>query len=297
VLVEASSGKLLGTPQWPSNSRYALVIAVNDKGMVLEAGTDLTLFSLDLRPVKRITLSPVPADQYGHDNNWVPHSSWSGKRVLLLGGRVWMKGPWLWLEAENLEVLRSWEDVLKLPIAVSDDQLVMGTGARRFGDPPSTLVLSAPGGDWRPIPSTANPSTPQFVGPELLFFHRFDTICTPEGVGAYLTHTDNWEASRLEPPRKSWGFGRAATSRTGKRFTILLGQTKGSHPALDISGHSVLRAIRIFDTPFSASSTLEVRGSRIKNPDTVALSPDGRHLAVLAYPDPVMELFELPPAN
>ncbi len=109
--------------------------------------------------------------------------------------------------------------------------------------------------------------------------------------------TDTGKLSRLKPPHKGWGFGQtAAVSRTGKRFVLLVEQTKGAHPALDIGGHSVLREMLVFDPPFTTPSfTLEVHGSKIMNPDNVALSPDGRHLAVFAYPDPVFEVYELPP--
>lgn len=102
--------------------------------------------------------------------------------------------------------------------------------------------------------------------------------------------------SRLEPPRnKNWGLGQAAVSRNGKRFVILVEQTKGAHLGLDIGGHDVLKALFVFDPPFKAPSfRLVVRGSRIRNPEMPALSPDGRHLAVFAYPDPVIEVYDLP---
>ena len=79
---------------------------------------------------------------------------------------------------------------------------------------------------------------------------------------------------------------------------ILLHETRGSHPALDIGGHLVLRGFDVFDAPFSVPTvTLEVKDSRLKNPDLLALSPDGRHIAVLAYPDPILEVYDLPPAK
>jgi hypothetical protein len=158
--------------------------------------------------------------------------------------------------------------------------------------------MSVPDEKWSPIPSTLHPSAPQFVGPDLLYFHRYSTINFPAQAGVFLMRTDSGEVPRLESPRKGWGLGRAAASRTGKRFVILIGETKGRHPALDIGGHGVLRALLVFDPPFTTPTcTLEVRGSRIRNPDIPALSPDGLHLAVFSYPDPVLEVYELPPPN
>ncbi len=298
VLIEAATGKILGRPAWPSNSRFALIVAANDRGFVMQAGTEVTLLASDLGPIKRLALPPLPADEYGHDRNWSPRSSWSGRRVVLLSWRTWDRGSWLWLDAEDLQVLESWQDVGTGDVAVSDDRLVMDTGGRHFGDPPSRLVTSVPGGKWSPIPSTVGASSWQFVGPDLLYFHRYSTIGFPAQGGVFLMHTDSGGVSRLGPPRKGWGLGRAAASRTGKRFVILIVETKGSHPALDIGGHGVLRALRVFDPPFTTPTcTLEVRGSRIRNPDIPALSPDGRHLAVFSYPDPVLEVYELPPPN
>lgn len=264
VIIDASSGKILDTPGWPSNSRYAFIVTANDRGFLTERGEELMLFDPDLRPIKRVGLPRLPGDQYGHDRFWTARPDWSGKRVALLGWVTFTKGPWLWLDAERLEILESWDEIGTGSVAVSEDRMVMSTASRHLGDPPPILTIRAPGGEWHPLPSTANPSGEQFVGPNLLYFHRFPTISLPSPSGAFLMRTDGGEPSRLEPPRKGWGLGQAAASRTGKRFAILVGETKGRHPALDISGYLVLRGFEVFDPPFSApSSILEVRDSRI----------------------------------
>jgi hypothetical protein len=86
-------------------------------------------------------------------------------------------------------------------------------------------------------------------------------------------------------------------SRVGNRFVILEGEMKGSHPALDIGGQSVLKGVLVYDPPFHVPSyTLTIRDSKVTNA-SAALSPDGRHLAVLGYREPLLEVFELPPAN
>jgi hypothetical protein len=284
-------------PDWPSSSRFAGIVAANDKGFVTERGEELTLLSFDLVPIKRVTLPQPPANQYTHERYWNPRPDWSGKRVLLLGQVFSTRGPWLWIDAENLEVLKSWQDVLTGDVAVSSDRLVMGTRGQHFGDPPPTLEIAVPGGDWKPLSSTTNPSTPQFVGPDLLYFHRYSTISLPAPAQAFLIRTDGSEIFRLETTRKGWGPGRAAVSRVGNRFVILEGEMKGSHPALDIGGQSVLKGVLVYDPPFHVPSyTLTIRDSKVTNA-SAALSPDGRHLAVLGYREPLLEVFELPPAN
>ncbi len=57
---------------------------------------------------------------------------------------------------------------------------------------------------------------------------------------------------------------------------------------------SGLRGFAIYDAPFrSPAQILHVQGTELRNPDNVALSPDGHHLAVLGYPDPILEIFDL----
>jgi hypothetical protein len=298
ALIQAASGKILATPYWGSNSRFAWIMAANDSGFVVEAGTEITLLSPELRPVKRITLPQPPSDQYGHDRYWNTHSSWSGRRVLLFAGPAWSRTPWLWLDTENLQILASWQDVVNGRIAVSDDQVVREPFSQHFGDPPSSLMIESPGAEWKPIPSTLNASAPQFVGPDLLYFHRYVVTNPPDQALAFVIHTDGSEVFRVGTTPKGRGPGQAAVSRTGKRFVILVLQTRGGHPALDIGGHTVLRGFQVYDAPFQAASyTLEVRRSTLRNPDPVALSPDGRRVAICSYPEPIVEVFDLPPIN
>jgi hypothetical protein len=295
VIIEASSGKVLSTPAWPSNSRFAGIVAVNGKGLVMETGEQLALFSPDLVPVKTVTLPPLPANQL--TGYWSPHTSWSGRRVLLFAGPAWTKIRWLWLDAENLEVLQSWDDVVTGPVSVSDSQIVREPFSQHVGDPPSALEVGVPGGDWKPIPSTLGARTPHFIGPDLLYFHRAQTINHPAPAEAFLIRTDGSQILRLETAHSGWGPGRSAVSRLGDRFVVLLTELKGSHPALDISGHTVVRGLLVYDRPFRVTShTLVVRDSRVRDV-SAALSPDGRHLALLGYPDPVLEIFAVPPSN
>lgn len=294
VVMEVSSGKLLATPVWPSNSRFAGIVAVNDNGFVTQTGRDLTLFSPDIKVVKAMTLPTLPPNQYTGERYWNPRPSWSGTRLLLLGQVFWLRGPWLWLDAENLRVIRSWDEVLTGSIGVSNEQLVMGTGGRRFGGPPPSLEIAIPGENWEPVPATLNASAPQFVAPQLLYFRRLPSTDRPANAGAFLMRTDTGQVSRLESPRKGWGLSKAAPSRKGNGFVILVEQLKGSHPSLDMSGHTELRAFQVYKSPFKElSCTLLVRDSQTRNPDHAVLSPDGRHLAVFSYPEPIIEVFDL----
>lgn len=59
----------------------------------------------------------------------------------------------------------------------------------------------------------------------------------------------------------------------------------------------MLKGLLVYEAPFSAPSyTLAVHSSQLKNV-SATLSPDGRYLAVLGHPEPVLEVFELPAVN
>lgn len=296
VLLDAATGKILSTPTWPSNTRYAWIIAATRAGFVVETGNVFSLVSPGLKTLKQLKLPDPGADRYGHELWWVADPSWSEKYAVLLRPPFGSIGLWLWIDTENLKTLKSWHDNLSGPVTASDNQLVKMVFQQHAGSSPSHLEISAVGGSWKPLPTTINASSWQFVNQGLLYVQSDGTGDAKVQGGVFLMNTDTEELSRLEPPRKGWGLGQAAVSRSGKRFVILVEQTKGAHPALDIGGHGVLRELFVFDPPFKAPSfTLEVHGSKIRNPDNVALSPDGRHLAVFANPDPVFEVYELPP--
>jgi len=297
AVLDVSTRKVLATPEWPSSSRAAGIISADDRGFVIQTGGKLTRFSPGLAAVEQMNLPACAPDNGKASGDWSPNSSWTGRRVLLISGSFWSRSCWLWIDTEGLQVLASWQDVRSGAIAVSDDRLVLQPFSRQFGDPPLPLRIAMPGGDWNAIPSTLNASKPQFVGQNLLYFQVLLATKSAVSPGVYLMQTDNERASRLETPREGWALGRAAVSRTGARFLIPLTELKGSHPALDISGHSVLRGLLVYDAPFHASPyTLIVRDSKVRNPSAV-LSPDGRHLAILGYPEPLLEIFELPPTN
>jgi hypothetical protein len=59
VFLDATTGKVTATPDWPSNSRNAGIIAVHDGRFVTEVGNELTLYASDpevrFLPKKSIT--------------------------------------------------------------------------------------------------------------------------------------------------------------------------------------------------------------------------------------------------
>ena len=241
VVLDASTGRVLATPEWPSNSRAAGIVAANDRGLVIQIGVELTLLSHDLTPVEQTTL-PSPSAIGGHPDgvDWGPTAaSWSGKRVLLTAGPAWAARPWLWLDAEKLSVLKSWVDAATGAIAVSDDQIVLEPSSQHFGDPPSSLMAESPGGPWRAIPDTLRASRPQFVDQDLLCFNRDVPGTLPPRAEVFQMVVEGPGAFGAPVRGNTAGPCGAISSRHGNRLVALRQKLKGSHPALDVGGHSV----------------------------------------------------------
>lgn len=294
VVIEASTGKLLANPEWPAYSRAAGIVAANDKGFVIDDGRDLTLLSADLRPLKQLPLPPLASHSGALGRGeWAPSLVWSGRRVLLFGGQG--RTTWLWVDAENLQVLASRQDTKSGPLAASDNLIAMAEWQTSPSAPRPryNLAIRTVLGEWKPVPISLNVGLIQFVGPDLLYLHVSGGFGMDD-EGVYLVHIGSGQSLRLTSP---WGPpGQAAVARSGKRFVVLLEQTKGFHPALDINGHNFLRGLLVFDPPFRTPSyNIVVRNSKLKDPDWVALSPDGCHLAVIGDSRLLLEVFDLPP--
>jgi len=67
-------------------------------------------------------------------------------------------------------------------------------------------------------------------------------------------------------------------------------------PALDLGGHDVLKKLVLYDAPFRGPSyVLDLKGPKINDLTTLAISPDGSRIAILNVEKLTLELVELPP--
>jgi hypothetical protein len=295
VLIDARSGRVLAVPEWPSGSRYAVIAAANDAGFVVEAGQDLTLVSPSMVPLSRTSLPQPPAPPRGLtvERFWRPKASWSGRHILFAGEG----GPWLWLDAQRLRIVESLREAPIRGLVVAPDRLdILGAPTQVAGAIPAAVLRGLrehdPSSPFRLLLAT-------FVGPDLLYVTIGGPI-TPTAPRAILMRPDGFEIFRLGAPRTGLGPGPVgpAASRNGTRFVILLERLRGSFPSLDIGGYRVVRELLVYDSPFrEASSDLDVVGSKLRNVSHAALSPDGRHLALLSDNPLLLEVFDLPPAR
>lgn len=82
-------------------------------------------------------------------------------------------------------------------------------------------------------------------------------------------------------------------SASGNRFAVAIWAHKGGSDVLDISAHSVLKRIMVFDIATRRwIYTLSAKKQKIKTVSGLALSPDGSLMAILT--NGVVEVYRLP---
>lgn len=290
VFLHAETGKVTSTRAWPSESRIAAVIAVNDGKFVIQTGTTLTLYSSDTKELKKLSLPALPEDV----SSWHAYPSPTGRSVLFATGNLMTTSPkpWVWVDVDTLQTVRSWKEVQSGWIGISDSAIAMTACLIAEYRCSPRLEIRGITTEWKTVAPIEKQShwgwSPQFVNDETLFL---------AGAPWKLLKTDGKEILTESAPFEG---GTAITSAGGQRFVIPFFKLVGRVAALDIGGHGELRTISVYDAPFhERSCKLEVKGPKIrsisdKSVAQLALSPDGSKLAVL-YEESVY-LFQLPPA-
>lgn len=284
IFLDASSGKVTSIQAWPSDSRFAGIVAVNDGSFITQRGNVLGLYSSDAKEVRRLTLPLVEQDHWG----WYPHTSPTGKNILFAtpDPRTTSPTTWIWVDASTLKVVRSWREVQSGEVAISDDTMAMiACGFYPYRCNPS-LEIKRRATDWKSILAIEGEHyhwLPVFLNEGTIFLSNRPWKLLQSDGKIILTESAPFEG------------GTAVTSANGQRFLLPSFQWKGGVADLDIGAHGELKAISVYDAPFQERSyILDVKGSKVRETAHLALSPDGSKLAIL-YEETVY-LFQLPPA-
>jgi hypothetical protein len=276
VFLNADTGKVIGIPDWPINSRDAGIVAVHNGRFIVQAGSELTLYASDLTPLKKLKLPELATGE------WIAHPSPTGKKVLFLppGHRT---GSWLWLETDTLLISRSWEDTQTGDVAIADDWIAMVTCTWVHNCQPEVEVKGV-NTDWTNIAPGYRQSSPQFISSDMVFV---------SGNPTRLIRTDGKVVFVEDKLAEGCWWGRAFPSADAERFVVPACAVKGAAGALDIGGHTVLKKIFLYDSSHQKSYTIDLKGPTIKNLTLLAVSPDGLQLAILN--DNSVEVIQLPP--
>lgn len=288
VFLQVETGKVTSTQVWPSESRSAGIVAVNDGKFVTARGSTLTLYSADAKELKRLSLPPPPQNL----NGWNAHVSPTGKSILFENSdwRTVSPKSWIWVDVDDLQIIRSWKEEQSGRVGISDSTIAMTACMFPEYHCDPNLKIRDLATEWKTIARIQKSGwvwAPQFVNEDTLFLPSAPWELLKTDGQVILTETDPFEGDE------------AVTSEGGKRFVIPFFKLVGRVGALDIGGHGELKTISVYDAPFHGRSyKLEVKGPKIrsisdKSVAKLALSPDGTKLAILY--DESVYLFPLPP--
>jgi len=284
TFLDVRTGKVISTQAWPSQSRFAGIASVYDGNFVTQRGVLLTLYSLDAKEARRLSLPPIDPDLWG----WVAHPSPTGRSILFATPnlRTTAETPWVWVDATTLQIVRSWKEKQSGWVGISDDTAAMAACSFPLSHCSPSVEVRGVTTEWKTIVPIERrfQSIPRFLDEGTIFLsgHPWQLLQTNGKV--IFTEAKPFEGSI------------AISSVGGKRFVVPFFQSKGGVAALDIGAHGELKTISIYDAPFRERSyKLEVKGPKIREQARLALSPDGSKLAIL-YEESVY-LFQLPPAH
>ena len=281
IFLDASNGRIMSTQAWPSDSRFAGIVAVNDGNFTTQRGVVLTLYSPDAKEVGRLTLPPIQQDLWG----WVAHPSPTGKSILFATPNLTTTGqtPWIWVDATTLRIVRSWKEVQSGWFGISDDATAMLACTFPLYHCDPNLAIRSLTTEWKTVaPIDRAQSSARFLNEDTIFLsgHPWKPLRTDGSV--ILTENTPFEGDMAIP------------SANGQRFVVPFFQSKGGFAALDIGAHGELKTFSVYDAPFHKRSyKLDVKAPRIRETAKLALSPDGSKLVIL-YQESVY-LFQLPP--
>lgn len=288
IFLDADTGKVRSVQAWPSEGTLARVVTASEGKFVIQSGTTLTLYSSDGKELKRLSLPPPPQNL----NGWNAHPSPTGKSILFENSdwRTTSPKSWIWVNTDDLQIVRSWKEEQSGRIGISDSTIAMTACMFQEYHCDPNLRVKGLATEWKsiaPIERSGWVWAPQFVDNDTLFM---------PGTPWRLLKTDGKVVLTGAYPKG----GGPISSADGQRFVIPFFKLVGRVEALDIGGHGELKAISVYDAPFHERAyQLEVKGTNIKSISDksvaqLALSPDGFKLAIL-YEETVY-VFQLPGA-
>lgn len=286
VFFDATAGKVRAVREWSASEPRGGIVTTRGGRFVVVAPGRMLLYSPNLELLREFKL---PTDQNPPFDLAGVYSSASGGSILLQYNE---RGTYhfQWIDPDALQPVRSWAELLAW-ITVADNQLVFSKEAytKSTGFVTEVLIRGVDGPS-RTVCRSQNgqgdcDGSPQFVSNEIL------ALLMPHGVT--LIRTDGARVFRTGFNQDDWTGREVLPSANGRRFALAIWAHKGGSELFDVSSHSVLRRIVVFDIP-SRQWVYVLNGKRqkIKTIAGLALSADGSLMAILT--DGVVKVYRLP---
>jgi hypothetical protein len=289
IFLDAQTGKVQNTQQWSVPRPRGGIIPASDGRFAVLTPAMIALYSSDLDLLKEFRLS---SDQ--QSLLWDLHSSPTGKSILVEYHHP--EATYQWLDSNTLQPqTASFSESLPV-LSISDDKEIASfreTYVRSNGIVSvHEAIMQQRNGTERTFCRSINGQDdgcdiPEFITNDLL------AMWTPHGLGV-MPKTGGQALLTARFPDDEW-LGRPFPSADGNRVGVAVSEHKGGSAFFDISYHSVLKRIEVYDiSSRQRVYSLDAKKQKLKVKDGfgVALSPDGSLLAILV--DGVVEVYKLP---
>jgi hypothetical protein len=282
MVFDAKTGKVETRRDWPTPYPNDGVVAAHKGRVVMRAGDRLTLYTTSLEALKEIDTAPNHAKNEGLFQIF---TSPTGRFVLLefLRGRG---RKYTWMDADNLEMIRSFSDDF-FPLSISDKEIL---GLRRTTPREFQLVIRKPEeSEGRVIPLS------KYRWKDAVFVNQGTFVIGGGYSSMSLIRADGTLMETIQPDRHYFSE-RVTPSADGQRFAFTGASIRNVLEIL--SPHQQWEYVkRVIVYDISAHTfifSVKVRHSARDQEFPLALSPNGSMLAFLDGES--LKLYQLPVA-
>lgn len=284
IFLDVETGKARRTEEWSVPHPRGGIIPAGDGRFVVLTPAMIALYTSSHELTKDFKLS---SEQQAH--LWNIFSSPTGKTILI--EYHYPEATFQWIDTDSMQPQPTWNDHLSGP-SISDNEITMSreTYVKSNGFLTEVLIRSRNGAERTVCRVNLGRGTgcgiPDFLTNELLaMWMPHELRVLPKAGGDALLKAnfreDEWLGRPLQP------------SADGRRFAVAVLAHRGGSSFFDVSSHSVLKRILVYDmSSRKPVYTLEAKKQNIKDISGLALSPDGSLMAILA--DGVVEVYRIP---
>jgi hypothetical protein len=312
LFVDANSGVLQATHQWPTASQSTAVLPATQANFIALTPDKLWLYSANFRILGERTLSLT---SHAHEGWWNFSYSPDGRSLLIMhgvnrgdvsGGQALQSTLYYgyeWIGLDDLRLLRSWQENTAENLwkgkedfnvtgehlgSIFDDHTILpfykGFLVREFDGPLRYVRFS------RPVDSLG---AFEFLTSQLIISEGQSNLRAHWKGNITLIRTNGEVLFQKEfSERESLHLLNA--SADGGRFAVAIYRGKGGSVALDIPARYTLDRIMVFDVNARQwVYTIGAKSQGIKDLEGLALSSDGSSLALIDD-DGKLRLYRLP---
>jgi hypothetical protein len=326
LFVDAKTGRVIETRDWPSSSPRSRVLPATGQKFVVLTPERMLLYSRESTLLNQVDVT------WGRESikdNWEAARSPGGKYLLIHyepqadAKRIKQLPPTVdaldwnpverfeWIDLENLQVIERWatkfcRDCFSTlgyqdTFGISDNGMVQRWEPVRAGTPFNSNIVEIgrpPGGPWRELCPYYQPYCRPggFVSNETFLAEgegqpgEFWLVSTNGGLLLHeaLRENETIFAGHLLS-HASWN-----PSADGRRFAVAVMKIKGASAFFDIGGHAYLDRIMVFDIASRQwIYRLDAKMQKLTDISGMALSPDGSHLALITQAG-ILEIYHVP---